>query len=128
MEPSTLEQVLSAVAALAIAVITGFVIPLIRKQAQVADAKLTQQQRDALYPALQYAVDFARGLVGNDSALKEASAEKQKAHVVNVAAGYVRSKLPDTLDKLGVTDEALKEMLSARLQTSLDYLKIPASK
>lgn len=101
---------------------------LIQKQGKVADEKLSAQQREALYPALQYAIAYARGTLNADDAAKLAASDKLKNHVVKTAVAYVRPKLGETLDALGITDKALEDLLLARLQNALDYLKIPAAK
>ena len=128
MDPVTIQSIVTALVGLATTVITVIVAPILLKQGKVVDGKLDAQAREALYPALQYAIAFGQAALTKDDQGKLAASDKLKAHVVSIARGYVKAKLPDTLDKLGVTDQSLDDLLKARLQTTLDYFNVPPAK
>lgn len=132
MDSTGIQEQLLQLAGLVLAGLTAWLLKLARdfllKQGKVVDGKLSEQARDKLYPALQYAITYAQSTLSNDDAAKLASSDKLKAYVVKTAVSYVRPKMAETLDQLGVTDDALEQMLRARLQSALDYLKVPPSK
>ena len=132
MDSTGIQEQLLGLLGLVLAMGTAWLMKLardfIKKQGAVADGKLSEQARDRLYPALQYAIAYGRAALSADDAAKLETSDKLKAFVVGQATSYVRTKLGGTLEQLGVTDQALEELLKARLQSALDYLKIPAAK
>lgn len=106
MDPATIDSVVNALLALAAAAVMAFVVPLIRKQGQVADGKLSEQARDTLYPILLKAIAFARAQLPADAA---------PGAVVSKAADYTQAGAADALTRLGVTNDHLENMLTARL-------------
>lgn len=128
MEPTTSEMIVQATAALLATAITVFVIPWLRKQGKVADGKISEQARERLYPALQYAIAYGRAALSSDDQAKLETSDKLKNIVVSTASSYIKSKFPETLEELGITEDALSQLLRARLQGALDYLKIPPAK
>lgn len=122
MDPqATVDTVLNALLALAGAIITTFVIPLIVKQGHVADGKLDQQVRDTLYPGLTQALNYAAGQIraGQDPVnlpLAVQSTEGQR--IVSAAANYVEQHFPDALKWFDIQRGALERMLTARMGQS----------
>lgn len=132
MDSTGIQEQLLSLLGIVLAMGTAWLMKLardfIKKQAQVVDGKLSEQARDRLYPALQYAISYGQATLTADQQGQLAASDKLKNVVVTQAAGYVKSKLQETLDQLGVSDDALQEMLRARLQSALDYFKVPATK
>lgn len=132
MDSTTLQEQLLQLAALVLAMGAAWLMKLLRDflkaQGLVVDGKLNEQARDRLYPALQYAVAFGQAKLTADEQAALATSAQLKTHVVGLAVGYVREKMGPTLDELGVTDAALDEMLRARLQTALEWAKVPPAK
>lgn len=132
MDSTAIQEQLLQLLAIVLAAGTAWLMKLardfIKKQGAVADGKLSEQARERLYPALQYAIAYGQAQLTADEQAKLASSDKLKNHVVDQAAGYVNDKLGGTMAELGITETALQEMLRARLQTALDYFKVPAAK
>lgn len=122
MEPTSLEIIVQAIVGLATVVITTLVAPWLLKQGKIADERLNAEARDALYPALFAAIDYARGLLTQDEQVKLGASDALKAQAVRKAADYIERGFGKTLVQLGVTRARLEEMLQARLQTILDAI------
>lgn len=123
MDGPTIQAIVTAIFGLATTFLTVIVAPIVLKQAKVADGKLDQQARDALYPALQYAISYAQAKLTGDQNAQLAASDQLKQHAVSLGRGYIKAKLPDALERLGVTDAALDDLLLSRLQSALDYAK-----
>ena len=127
MLSTEIQETLLQIAGLILAGISAWVLTtlrgLIAKQGKVADEKLSEQFREKLYPALNAALDFARASLTADERAKLEASDKLKARVIATAADYIEPRFQETLPELGITRAALEEMLAARLQSALDYLK-----
>jgi len=119
MEPATIEIVVNAIVGLATVILTAIVAPLLLKQVKVADGKLDQQSRDVLYPILLNAISYGQAKALGDPQAAALSIAALQEHVVGVATGFARQHAGETLAALGVTDEALRRMLLARLQQAI---------
>lgn len=119
MEPATVEIIVNAIVGLATVVLTAIVAPLLLKQVKVADGKLSDQQRAVLYPILLNAISYGQAKAIGDPQAAALSVAALQEHVVGIAAGFTRQHAGETLDELGVTDEALRRMLLARLQQAI---------
>lgn len=128
MDSTVLQEQLVTLLGTVLALGTAYLMKLARdflkKQGEIQDAKLSKEQRDALYPALQYAVDYGRSTLTQDQAGQLAASDKLKNHVVAEASRYINSKMPDTLAKLGVSESDLQELLRARLQAALEWARV----
>ena len=110
-----LTQVALAFLGLASALVSAaipFVVPLLRQRLHVS---ITADQATALERALQAgageAYRYALSKVG-DGGLANVNVQST---ALAVGARYVTSKLPETLDNLGVTPDQVHSMVAARL-------------
>ncbi len=71
--------------------------------------------RKYLQEALERGVSFAVGVASEKS--KDLSEVEVRNEMVRDAANYVITKTPDALKSLGVTDEAVQDLVRARLAT-----------
>lgn len=114
-----LSPILQALLGLAAAVVTGavpFVVPLIRQRMHIAISADMEQRLDR-------ALNAAAGI-----AYKLASESIDKGGLSNVsvhsqalarATQYVATHVPDTMATLGVTQDNVRDMVSARLGSLL---------
>lgn len=121
MDPASVEAIVGGLVAIATVVITSILAPLLLKQLKVADNKVSQQDRERLYPILINAISYGQAIITNDEAAKVESAEKIQNHIVDQAMAYARLHVGDTLDALGVNDDALRRMLIVRLQQAVSF-------
>lgn len=114
-----LTPIASALMALAAAMVTAgipFVVVFLKQRLNVA---ISADQQAALERALNagagVAYKFATGLIA------QGGLNNVQVHnsALAVGAQYVTGKLPETLDTLGLTPDAVHEMVSARLGTLL---------
>ena len=83
-----------------------------------ADDKRRAYLNEALERAIDWAEDQTRSRLPPVETDADADAGVQRdtsTAVVEFAAGYVRSRVPDALKRLGVTDTGLEAMIRARL-------------
>ena len=69
--------------------------------------------RKYLQDALERGVSFAVGVASEKA--KDVSEIQVRNEMVRDAANYVIAKTPDALKRLGVTDEAVRDLVRARL-------------
>lgn len=128
MDSTALQEQIVQLVVIVLGVATTYVLKIVRdllkKQGEVADGKLSEQARDRLYPGLINAVAYAQSLLSGNAQEQLGASDKLKTEVVHQAATYIHTKFAETLEELGVTDQALEQMLRARLQQALDAAKI----
>jgi hypothetical protein len=123
MDGATIQTIVTAIAGLLTTILTVVVFPLVKNQLEIQARKLDSQAADALAPALLNAIKWAEGQVTGDEAAKLAAMTAGKDHLLSLAAGYVRRSVPDSLERLGIEDARLKELLDARLTDAINYFR-----
>lgn len=93
----------------------------VHRLADLLRLRADDQVRVYLQAVLERAIQFAEGEARRRlPAATAAGAVQQLAEATTeIAAGYVRDRVPDALKRFGVTDRGLAEMIQARLPTRL---------
>lgn len=109
-----LELIVGILAPILITVISGAVIRHLKIQDEKQKLLIESQLRDALHKSAANAVIYAAQKWGYD--WKQVSGDQGiQRKVVSEAMNYVLDKNPDTMRKLGVSGEALRDILLSKL-------------
>lgn len=127
MDPANFATLMQTVGAIVMAIVTGFVIPLLLKQARIADGKLSEQQRAILYPALNYAIAYAASISGLGSPELTALADDAKGRLIDKAVGYIKLQIPGVLEELEVTEDGLRRLLESRWAAAVALIPVPTT-
>lgn len=115
--PDLIEQVIGIIMLL----VTTVVLP---KVYQWLNLKNDDKRREIIEGALQSALKFGAAKVSTDYAALVKSPELLQ-ELLTYAEDYAKTSVPETLGKLGVADEAIREKLEARL---IDFIEALAKK
>lgn len=116
LSPLTLELVKLAFAALLAALTVGARV-LYTTLKEKWGLEVEQAQRDKVNEAIQFALQYAETKVA--SAVDAKDNVEVKNQMVATAAEYVMAKIPDALDRLGVTPESVADLVEARIERYL---------
>lgn len=109
-----LEVIIAVLAPVILTFLSGAIIKTLKIQDEKQKLQIEQQLRNALHASASNAVVFAAQKWGYN--LKQiASDQAIQNKVLSEAMNYVVDKNPDTMRKLGVTGEALKDILLSKL-------------
>lgn len=123
MDPANFATLVQAIVAIATVIITGVLAPWLLKQQAIADNKLSEQQRNVLYPVLIYALTYGASRLGVSSAQMTEMGDTAKRALIDQAVAYTRQHVSGALDQLGVADDALRRMLEARWVQAANWME-----
>lgn len=116
------------VIALAAAVLSAVGAIAIAKLSAVLEARFGMQieeaQRVKVQQALENAIAFAK--IRAENFLEAKDDVQVRSAVLADAANYVIAKVPQGLDHLGINEEAVVDLLEARLSREFERVGIPA--
>lgn len=127
MDPANFSTLVQAIVAVATMIITTLVAPWLLKQGRIADGKLDDQQRQILYPALNYAIAYAASISGLGSPELTALQDDAKGRLIDKAVGYIKLQIPGVLEQLGVTEDGLRRLLESRWAAAVALIPAPTT-